>query len=190
VITGFALWLVWRGGAAGQGDRLLLGWAALGFSIWQFSDVVIFHWIIGIHRIRVDVENPLLWDLGWLMVFAVPSLFLAVWLLRKEGGPGVKSRPGFARPTLTLVALFAILLSALAPSSRSTVVVFRPSVTPSEAFAAAASINARILWSDSRGGALALDVPETENPWKLYWRGAIFVSAGAFTAPCAALLRT
>jgi hypothetical protein len=149
---------------------------------------VIFHWIIGIHRIRVDVENPLLWDIGWLMVFAVPSLLLAVWLLRREGGPGTRSKAGLVRPTLTLVALFAIAISGLAPSSRSTVVVFRPGVTPGEAFAAAASINARILWSDSAGGALALEVPETENPWRLYGRGAIFVSAGAFAAPCAASL--
>src|SRR3954454_16857272 len=68
VITALALWLLWRRGQSRPGDRILLAWAAIGFGIWQLSDVVIFHWIIGIHNIRVGVPNPFLWDVGLLIV--------------------------------------------------------------------------------------------------------------------------
>jgi uncharacterized membrane protein len=57
--VGLALLLLARGGFAADGaDRRLLGAALLGFAAWQAADVGIFYWIIGIHRIRVDVPNP------------------------------------------------------------------------------------------------------------------------------------
>ena len=71
------LWVLWtaRSGFAGSGaDRRLLGATLLGFSTWQFVDVVLFHWILMIHRIRVNVPNPLLYDLGWLAVFGLTTL--------------------------------------------------------------------------------------------------------------------
>ena len=55
------LWLLWRArsGLAGTAGVRLFAMALLGFGIWQLVDVVGFHWIVGIHRIRVDVPNPL-----------------------------------------------------------------------------------------------------------------------------------
>ena len=61
-IAAVGLILLWRARAglteAGAGRRLL-GGVFLGFGIWQFIDVVVFHWLVGIHRIRVDVADPL-----------------------------------------------------------------------------------------------------------------------------------
>ncbi|MBY0335280.1 MAG: DUF2243 domain-containing protein, partial [Acetobacteraceae bacterium] len=91
----FGLWLLWRarGALAGTGaDRRLIGAALLGFAAWQAVDVVGAHWIIGIHRVRVDVPDPLPWDLGWLAATGLPPLLLGAWLLRRpgrgEGGRG------------------------------------------------------------------------------------------------------
>src|SRR3954449_5485842 len=80
--------MLWRKGSYRPTDRPLLGWAVLGFSIWQFADVVLVHWLIGIHRIRVGVPDPTLWDIGWLAAFGVPTLIVGVWLLRSPGGSG------------------------------------------------------------------------------------------------------
>ena len=90
VIAAIGLVMLWRAraGLGGPGaGRRLLGSVLLGFGIWQVIDVVVFHWIAGIHRIRVDVPNPLVWDIGWMVVFGVPTLIL--WgerdaLLRRE----------------------------------------------------------------------------------------------------------
>jgi uncharacterized membrane protein len=87
-IAAFGLWLLWRGrrGFEDPGtDMKVLAATVLGFSVWQFVDVVLFHWILQIHRIRVGVPNPLLYDLGWLMVFGVPTLALGLWLSRRAG---------------------------------------------------------------------------------------------------------
>ena len=83
-----ALLILWRHGDRRPADRILLAWAVLGFSIWQFVDVVLVHWIVGIHRVRVGVPNPLLWDLGWLVVFGATSLVLGIWLIVRNGTDG------------------------------------------------------------------------------------------------------
>jgi len=57
-----------------------------GFAAWQAVDVVGFHWLVGIHRVRVDVPNPLFWDVAWLVAFGVPPL-LAAWSLRRRPSP-------------------------------------------------------------------------------------------------------
>src|ERR1700712_2025125 len=85
VIALIGLMLLWRRGQDRPADRILMGWAVLGFSFWQFADVVLIHWVIGIHRIRVGVPNPLLWDIGWLAAFGVTSLLLGMWILRRSG---------------------------------------------------------------------------------------------------------
>jgi uncharacterized membrane protein len=85
------LCLLWRarGGITGRGaDIRIVASALLGFGIWQVVDVVGFHWVLGIHRIRVDVRNPLFWDIGWLVMFAVPSLAAGWWLMTKPSGDG------------------------------------------------------------------------------------------------------
>ena len=67
VIAAVGLALLWRRRAAfsepGAGAGVLRG-AVVGFALWNVLDVVLFQWILRIHRIRVEVETPLAWDLG------------------------------------------------------------------------------------------------------------------------------
>jgi len=94
VIAVLALWrlLAGRDAAAAQpGDpRRLLGSVLLGFAAWHTVDAVLAHWLLGIHRIRMDSAHPLAWDLGWWAAFGlVPAAF--GWRLQRDPGDGGSS---------------------------------------------------------------------------------------------------
>lgn len=71
-----------RGGAAG-GGRFLAGFL-LGFGIWNVVDLVVFHWLLEVHHIRVDAADPLPYDLGWFAVFGVVPLGIG-WAMLRNG---------------------------------------------------------------------------------------------------------
>jgi uncharacterized membrane protein len=186
------LWLLWRGRAEFSGagsDFRLLGAVLLGFSLWQFVDVVLFHWVLMIHRIRVGVPNPLAYDLGWLAAFGVTTLLAGLWLRRRGmsgGGPG---RPAVA-VTLALVAMAGGSAAALpAPGPTATLVLFRAGVSVTDAFAAVAAIDGRVLWADPSGGVLAIDAGSAGRAWQLYGRGALVVSNSPIVGGCLAWTR-
>ena len=59
LITALGLWLLWRRRAAVDEPgswRSVAGGGLLGFGLWNVADVGLFHWILGIHRIRVNVS--------------------------------------------------------------------------------------------------------------------------------------
>lgn len=58
----------------------------VGFGVWHGVDAGLLHWLLGIHRIRMDVSNPLTWDLAWLIVFDVIPM-VAGWLLWRRPTP-------------------------------------------------------------------------------------------------------
>src|SRR3954447_8132682 len=96
IIGCVGLWLLWSGGTSTASTRssVLMGMTLLGFGVWQIIDVVFFHWILRIHRIRVDVASPLPWDIGWMIVFGLPALALGYWLLasRRNRVPPISPR--------------------------------------------------------------------------------------------------
>src|SRR4051794_8776730 len=110
-VATLGLVLLWRKGNTRPSDRLVLAWAVLGFSVWQFSDVVLVHWLVGIHRIRVGVPNPTLWDIGWLAVFGMPSLVAGVWLLRSQPGPPFQPRSFKAAGSLSVLVISSGMLA-------------------------------------------------------------------------------
>jgi uncharacterized membrane protein len=166
--------MLWRHAGARTADGVLLGWAALGFSLWQFVDVVLVHWIVGIHRIRVGVPNPLLWDLGWLAAFGVTSLLIGIWLIvRSQPTSGNKSARG--APAISALIILSALATLRPGASSSTVVLFRSDMQPSQTFAAAAALDANILWGDPTGRILVLDLPSSMRSWQLYTQGAVLV---------------
>ncbi|CAO3443196.1 hypothetical protein [Azospirillum argentinense] len=66
VVAVVGLWLLWRSRrrfVEPGADRLLFANALIGFGVWHILDGVLSHWILGLHRIRMDSANPLLWDL-------------------------------------------------------------------------------------------------------------------------------
>ncbi|HYF54407.1 MAG TPA: DUF2243 domain-containing protein [Salinarimonas sp.] len=184
------LWMLWRrrGEFAGTGgDRRVAAGAALGFALWQALDTVVFHWLLGIHRIRVDVPNPLVWDIGWLVVFGGPALALGLWLRRTadHGGTG----GGRAAVALTLAALTLGPVAARPPASDEPVMVlFRSGIGAPAAFEAAASIDARVVWADPSGELLAL-MPGAQSPMWLLARGALLVGTSPALAGCLAATR-
>ena len=185
------LWLMWRGraaaGAPGFG-RLLAADAVLGFALWNIVDIVFFHWVVGFHRLRVDVADPLPWDIGWLVAFGLLPLAL-VPLLRRRGpdGPKGKSGGGVAAG-LAAVALLAGPLSVLpARDAGAVVAVFPRGTAPEAVMAAAAAVEARLVAADGEIWVLAMDRPS--RAWRLYGHGALLVGGGGLPAGCLGWMR-
>lgn len=181
------LWMIWRrrAGLSGTGaDRRVAAGAAFGFALWQAVDTVVFHWLIGIHRIRVDVPNPLVWDVGWLVVFGGPSLLLGLWLNRTADRGG----SGGARVATALgaLALVAGPVAALPPQQGETVLVlFQEGIGAPAAFQAVAAIDARVVWADPSGELLAI-VPGQASALRLLGHGALMVGTSPAVAGCLA----
>ena len=195
VVAAIGLWLLWRarGAFAARGaDRRVAAWALIGFGAWHIIDGVLSHWILGIHRIRMDVENQLFWDILWIAVFGV-AFVAAGWVLRRRAGGGGSNGTGGGRPALrratpaalALAVLIAGPVAALPPPDISTVVVlFKPGVTLPDVAAAADAVGGRIVWNDGSGQLWAIDVGPGGNAARLYRHGALLVGGGLLPAGC------
>jgi uncharacterized membrane protein len=196
-IAALGLWLLWRarGGLGTADGRKLLGAALLGFGVWQVVDVVGFHWVVGIHRIRVDVPNPLLWDLGWLAVIGLPPLLAGLWLRRRAaGGPSAPGGGGHhgraAAAMLAVSVLGAAPLASLPPAGATkAVVLFRPGLGLEGAFAAVAAAEGRVVWADASGELLTVELGPEASAWRLYRHGALLVGTSGPIAGCLAWMR-
>ncbi|MDO9709120.1 DUF2243 domain-containing protein [Paracraurococcus lichenis] len=93
LVLALGLALLWGGGGA-----IPAGWFAIGFGAWHVLDAVVNHWALGLHRIRQDSPQPLLWDL----------VFFALGLAAIGLGTAWRRRPaGLARGPAALVLLLA-----------------------------------------------------------------------------------
>lgn len=188
VIAAVGLWLLWRTRLelAGSGaDRVLLANALIGFGLWHVVDGIVSHWLLGIHRIRMDVSNPLLWDILWFAVFGVGLIVLGLFVGSRGGG--ASTRRGRAATPAALV--FAVLVTgpvaALPPADSSTVLVlFRPGSTSETVFRAVAAVDGRTVWSDPSGELWAIDLSSGGNAMTLYSHGALLVSNGLLPVGC------
>jgi uncharacterized membrane protein len=187
VVTGIGLWLLWRGRgdlAAPDADRRFLRDAVLGFAAWHIIDSVVSHWLIGLHRIRMDVPNPLVWDLVWFVVFGLGPLALG-WFIHRGGGTG-GSRRAVHMATLMVVAVLAAgTVAALPTSQQNTVMVlFGPGVTSAEAFAALGEVDARVAWIDPSERLWAVHLGDDASAAAFYRHGALLVSRSPIIAGC------
>ncbi|MET0982919.1 MAG: DUF2243 domain-containing protein [Telluria sp.] len=179
------LWKLWTGRhqVGAGGDRLLLANAALGFGAWHILDGILSHWVLGIHRIRLDTEHVLFWDLLWFVVFGVAFVVLGWWLKRGNGAGG--GRRGAA--ALVLAVLVGAPVAALPPADVSTTMVFfKPGTPPARVFAGIEAVDGRILWSSPAGDVWALDIGERSKTALLYRHGAWMVSNSALAIGCLA----
>ena len=189
LITAAGLWLSWRRRARLEhaGWRQVAGGTLLGFALWNVVDVAFFHWVLGIHRIRVDVSDPMLYDLSWLAALGLAPLALALWLLRGGSGSG-GARAGAA---VALLALIAAPLAALPQrNARSALVVFAPGSTAATALNAAREAHAGILWVDPAGRMMAVALERPGTTARLYRNGALLVTRSPALAGCVAAVRT
>lgn len=184
-VTAIGLVLLWRArrefGMPGA-DRYLLADALIGFGAWHIIDSVLSHWVLGIHRIRMDVENPLFWDLLWFAVFGLVPLVLGVVMRR---GKNRFERVASSPLALVLAVGVAGPLAALpAPTDGPTLVLFRPGVTPAEALQVVQSVDGRLVWSDASDQLWAIELPEGADPTQLYGRCALLVSDSMLPVGC------
>jgi uncharacterized membrane protein len=183
------LWLLWKARrqyAQPGADRMLLGNAFIGFGVWHILDGILSHWILGIHRIRMDVENVLFWDLLWFFVFGIAFVVIG-WMIRRTTGPGGSAhrRAAVTAMLLALTATIAGPIAALPPANVTTVMVFfKPGTAPNQIFKAIDAVDGRIIWVANTGDVWALDVKNTSKTNLFYKHGAYLVSNSALAIGC------
>jgi len=182
------LWREQRRGGVDWG-RPLAGAMLVGFGAWHAIDALLSHWLLGIHRIRIDSPNPLLWDLLWLAAFGIVPLVLGWRWLRRQGG-GKDGKGGGMRGATAAMALLAAGTAGagawalqLPPGQDLTTVVFHPGASPREVFAALDAVDGRLVWSDRAMGVVVMAVPQARR-WDLYRHGALLVSGSGAPAGC------
>ncbi|WP_225784178.1 DUF2243 domain-containing protein [Xenophilus sp. Marseille-Q4582] len=199
-VAAAALVLLWRarGAMAAAGSaRRVAGAAALGFGTWHLLDAVLSHWLLGIHRVKMDAAEPLVWDLLWFAVFGlVPLLAGWHWLRtadsagRGDGDDDGGRRARAASAVLGLAALGAGGWAALPPADAGqTLVVFAPGVSAAQAFQALAQADARVIGSDAAGGVWAVALPPEARAASLYRAGALWVGPSGLSLGCASWTR-
>jgi uncharacterized membrane protein len=178
-----------RWGATGHesGGRTLLAGALYGFALWHVIDAVAFHWLMGLHRVRVDVPDPLFWDLLWLAVFGAVPFLIAHWLRRKPpGGSGRRVTAG-----LGVLVLGGGIASAwpASDSSDEAMVLFLPGISPVHAFEALARMDARVRWVDGGGGVWAVQWSRRPSALELLREGAVLAGGTALGLGCVGSMR-
>ena len=175
-----ALWRARQAASRPGAGRGLATWGLLGFGAWHVVDAVGSHWLLGIHRIRMDVEVPLLWDLGWLAAFGLAPIG-AAWFLHRRGGGG-SARAGAAM--LVLATLAAGGWAGRGPGDDVTIVVFARDVPLATAMARAGAVGDGIIWSQPISGIFAIAGADRLAAWRLYGQGAIFIGGAATPVGC------
>jgi uncharacterized membrane protein len=185
------LWKLWqarRDYAEPGADKLLLGNAFLGFGAWHILDSILSHWILGIHRIRVDSENVLFWDLLWFFVFGVT--FVAIGLMVRKRAHAVDA-PKIRSSAIALMLAMSVMaagpITALPPADvTSAIVFFKPGTPAKEIFAAIEAADARIIWSAGSGDVWALSMEDRSRNDVFYRHGAYLVNSSALAIGCLA----
>jgi len=187
-LTLVALWLLWnsrRPGSTWSGRRTLAV-ALIGFGVWHVLDGVLSHWVLGIHRIKMDSPNPMFWDVLWLVAFGLVPLAAGVAMHRSDrhsGGPSAGGRAVAA--SLVVAALTLGTIAALPPQNVGAVlVVLRPGADVNRTLDAVASMHGGILWLSRGGGMWVFKVPENADYGRLYDAGALLATASPAALGC------
>ena len=191
VIAIGALWRLWRARRqkGPQPARTLGAALLLGFGLWHVADSILSHWVLGIHRIRVDSPNPLLWDLIWFVAFGLIPLGTGWLLLRRPGSGGDRRSATTALLAVGLVTAAMGAWSLRPPDEQQyTTVVFAPWVGPADAMNAIVDNGGRLVWTDPNLAVTVVAVPAA-NRLNFYTRGALLVSGTGQPAGCFSWVR-
>lgn len=164
----------------------LLGNAMIGFGTWHVIDAVVSHWLLGIHRIRMDSPDPLLWDLAWFFVFGVLVIVGGAWLRRRRrtGGRGGALTASILLCMATLSGGYG---AALPPDDLSTfMVVMRPGAQANDLLDGLAEVGGGLVWADRSGWLWAVKLERAGDGARLYRHGAMLVTASPAALGCAA----
>jgi uncharacterized membrane protein len=186
IISLLGLWTAHRRGEP-VAPRKFAAALSIGFGLWHIVDALLSHWVLGIHRIKIDSGNPLLWDLLWLAVFGIFPLLIGLWI-------GRDSDPPLQRSTAVMLALTAFVSGAGVwamqppPCQQFTTVVFRLDASPEDVISAVAATDSRLIWADKALGVVVVQV-DPAAAWTFYKMGALFVSGSGSPAGCFAWSR-
>jgi uncharacterized membrane protein len=185
-VTAGGLWLLWRrrdGLRSAAATATVTGGALLGFGGWNVADVTLFHWAMGIHRIRVNVDNPMAYDLAWLAALGILPLLCGFLILKR-----IRRFSSNGRLAGSLIAIVAVGSGGIAslpqPGQNNTLVLAAPDRS-SAVLAAALASGARLSWFDREAGLILLAGGDEEMSAAMYDRGALFVTASSAFAGCA-----
>ena len=182
VLAALALWGMWRGRGRAAGTNATLGALLAGFGAWHVVDGILSHWLLGIHRIRLDSAAPLVWDLGWFLGLGLGPMLLGWWVARRPGQSGPP--PAMAVALLAAIGLGAGLWAAQPPADQPfSTIVFAPGVDPETALARAGFAGADVIWSDPLSQVTVARL-EGGDQWRLYLAGALLVSGAGVPAGC------
>jgi uncharacterized membrane protein len=185
LLAAIGLLLLWRGrhALASSSDRVMLACALIGFGAWHVADAILSHWVLGIHRIRMDVDNPLLWDLLWLALFGIAPLLWGIGLRRRSHA---RSNRLMLSPAALAVSVLAssVIASLPPPDGGPVMVMFGPGTTPQAAFSATLALDAKILWTDPSQQLWAVEMPSGTQAASFYALGAIRVSDNIVPLAC------
>ena len=193
VIAAVGLGMLWASRRSpGMPGRLLFAGILIGFGAWHIVDALLSHWLLGIHRIRMDSSSPLFWDLLWLGLFGLVPVVLG-WILSgpENDGSQVVRSPGAARTLAILLVIGAGALGLWPPrGSEFTTVLFAPGTGQEHVIRSLASVGAQVVWTDTSGELAVVRLGGGELGWELFRRGAILVSGAGLPAGCFNNLRT
>ena len=193
-IAAAGLWLLWRSrnDPGRKTGRSLAAAMLVGFGVWHVLDAVLSHWILGIHRIRMDSPHPLFWDLLWFGLFGLVPLILG-WLLRE--GPDEDGTAG-RRSSFVVRSLAALLVAgagavALRPPQDGafTTVLFAPGTGQERVLRAVASVDGEMLWTDPTGELVVIRSARAGAGFALLRQGAVLVSGLGLPPGCFSFLK-
>lgn len=194
LVAAIGLWMLWasRRAPGGMSGRLLFAGILIGFGTWHIVDAVLSHWLLGIHRIRMDSSSPLFWDLLWLGLFGLVPVILG-WIMGgpRDGGSQIDRSAVQAR---TLAALLVIGAGALGiwpmRGSEFTTVLFAPGTGQDRVARSLAAVDAQLVWTDGSGKLAVVRLADGQSAWELFRHGAILVTGAGLPAGCLNFLRT
>ncbi|HEY8617223.1 DUF2243 domain-containing protein [Phenylobacterium sp.] len=191
LVAGAGLWMLWRAQrrSAGSSGRSLAASLLAGFGAWNVADIVLFHWLAGIHRVRLDVPDPLFWDLGWLAVFALAPL-AAAWALARSGGAPPRAGGAMAASIAALLTVGAGAASLRPADGDTTAVLFRPGTSQAAVMNALVGQGARLVWMDASGELVIVQLDEPARAPAFYRDGAILVTGAGGAGGCLSYLKT
>lgn len=170
------------GGRAGTTTEILR-LALTGFGVWHLVDAIVFHWLLGLHRVKMNSDMPLAWDIAWLVIFGIVPLLLVL-VLPTRGGPARG-----ASAALTSIVLLAGLTAGAGPlfnGAATSVIVFRAGMEPAAMMQAVQAADTDLRWVDASGTIWAVDRVSWRGLMTLHARGALVVGTTPVIAGCLA----
>jgi hypothetical protein len=187
-VTAAGLGLFWmrrKHLGAGNASSAIAGGSLLGFGGWNVADVVVFHWAMGIHRIRVNVENPMTYDVAWLAILGLVPLLAGLLVLRQR--PPTSS----GRIMASLLVLSTVgtgTLASLPARGQQSTLVLTTSDRSIPVLNAALASGAGLALFDRDAGIIVLVGANDAVSNEAYRHGALIVTRSPALAGCAAAI--